>query len=316
MEVHFPARLLGSGPNNTVTNLSADAILSVDGMDVGRVPATAVFQGGSPEQVSVVRAYDDEFGVWIEVDDALVRLRAIRLTLACPDGSNSLSQSGEGDPILYELGAQNWYSPSCPPQPFSTLECGCPDLITLAPTLLDFGTVTTDGPHELVFTLCAAALPECPPVAGVIQEDCATFTVTPSSYLLAPGDCQEVLVSFTGVHGGPQVCEILTTHGSVTCVVDDEVAAAEQPAGFALGEGVPNPFNPSTTLSYSVPETEFATLSVFNTKGQLVKTLVNGLVQRGAHKVVFDAGELASGVYICTLTTATRSAARKLVLVK
>jgi len=57
-------------------------------------------------------------------------------------------------------------------------------------------------------------------------------------------------------------------------------------------------------------------LSVFNTNGQLVQTLVNGMVERGEHKVVFDASSLSSGVYVYTLQTANETAMQKMVLVK
>ncbi|MFA7331130.1 MAG: T9SS type A sorting domain-containing protein [Candidatus Delongbacteria bacterium] len=318
VQFSFPVARLGTGPYNTVQNLSADAILVVDGVEIaGRLPANQIFQGGSPEQVSLVWAYDSDFAEWLEGDGALVQLRNIRLTLTCPDGSNSLSQTCGSSPILYELGSHTWFTQSCPPQTFPTLVCGCTGQLALAPSTLDFGRVGQADPVSMSFWICNPGPVACPPVAGSLVAECPAFSVFPEEYLVPGDSCQEVVVTFVGSHAGPTSCEIVTTHGVVTCVVDDEVAATEGPAGFGLGEAVPNPFNPTTTLSYSVPETEVVTLKVYNTQGQLVRTLVNGLVERGEHKVVFDAAELASGVYVSTLTSATRSAAaRKLLLVK
>jgi hypothetical protein len=154
-------------------------------------------------------------------------------------------------------------------------------------------------------------------LVGTVTEDCPTFSIVAGAdYALEAGACQTVMVEFVGTHAGPTTCELLLGDCTVTCIVDDQVAATETPSVFALGEAYPNPFNPTTTLSYSVPENQEVVLNVFNTNGQLVKTLVNGMVERGEHKVVFDASDLASGVYVYTLKTASQSAMHKMVLVK
>ena len=103
---------------------------------------------------------------------------------------------------------------------------------------------------------------------------------------------------------------------SADCVGGGIVDANEVPATFGLADAYPNPFNPSTTINYSVEMTEAVALNVFNINGQLVRTLVNGTVDTGAHSVVFDAADLASGVYLYTLESASQSITKKMVLVK
>jgi hypothetical protein len=94
------------------------------------------------------------------------------------------------------------------------------------------------------------------------------------------------------------------------------VAAREQPAAFLLGEAHPNPFNPSTTLSFTMSETGPATLEVFDLAGRRVATLWDGLAERGTHTVTFDAGALPSGLYFYRLSAPQGTQTRKMILGK
>ena len=78
----------------------------------------------------------------------------------------------------------------------------------------------------------------------------------------------------------------------------------------------PNPFNPTTTIRYSIPQTAIVTLEVFDDVGRIVTTLVNGKEDTGEHSVLFDASKLGSGVYICRLITGDILLTNKLVLLK
>ena len=69
------------------------------------------------------------------------------------------------------------------------------------------------------------------------------------------------------------------------------------PKQFDLHQNYPNPFNPSTTIQYTLPHHSHVILTVFNTLGQQVATLVNADIDAGYHEVRFDASGLASGVY-------------------
>jgi hypothetical protein len=73
------------------------------------------------------------------------------------------------------------------------------------------------------------------------------------------------------------------------------------PGTFALEQNYPNPFNPSTTICYGLPSRSHVSLTVFNTLGQKVATLVQGEQEAGYHELVFDASGLASGVYLYRL---------------
>jgi hypothetical protein len=90
---------------------------------------------------------------------------------------------------------------------------------------------------------------------------------------------------------------------------------------FALSANVPNPFNPSTRISFSIPQSGTVRLVVYSTTGQTIRTLVDGQLSAGRHMVVWDgldgAGRQASsGVYIYRLTSGNRSTVRTMVLLR
>jgi hypothetical protein len=88
------------------------------------------------------------------------------------------------------------------------------------------------------------------------------------------------------------------------------------PKEFSLTQNFPNPFNPSTTIRYGLPNRSHVTLSVFNTLGQSVSTLVNGEQEAGYHEVKFDGSGLSSGVYFYRIGTGSFVQTRKFLLLK
>jgi hypothetical protein len=94
------------------------------------------------------------------------------------------------------------------------------------------------------------------------------------------------------------------------------LAVEELPAAFLLAQNYPNPFNPATTLRYELPENSFVTLEVFNALGQRVATLVRSDQKAGRYELTWDAGHLASGLYLYRLQAQDFSAVRKMMLVK
>ena len=89
-----------------------------------------------------------------------------------------------------------------------------------------------------------------------------------------------------------------------------------QPGEFRLNQNFPNPFNPTTTISYQIPVTAFVKLNVFNALGQEVATLVAGQQQPGNHSVVWEAKRLPSGVYWYRLQAGTTSVAKNLLILR
>jgi beta-glucanase (GH16 family) len=90
----------------------------------------------------------------------------------------------------------------------------------------------------------------------------------------------------------------------------------KHPDKFELDFAYPNPFNPSTSITYYLPKQSHVQIEVFNTLGQKVKTLVNKMQSAGKYSVIFDASDLASGVYIYRLKAGSFVESRKMVLMK
>jgi len=98
-------------------------------------------------------------------------------------------------------------------------------------------------------------------------------------------------------------------------------SSAPSPA-ITLLPNYPNPFNPSTTISFHLAEPTSAKLSIYNSKGQLVKTLVpSTAMSAGEHRYLWDGQDeagraVATGLYLCRLQAGERSQVRKMLLVK
>jgi hypothetical protein len=98
----------------------------------------------------------------------------------------------------------------------------------------------------------------------------------------------------------------------------DESAAASPtlPVEYSLFSAYPNPFNPSTIISYQLPEISYVNLTVYDAVGRQVAALVNGWREPGIHEVTFDASSLTSGVYFVRLSAGDFQQTQKLLLVK
>jgi hypothetical protein len=85
---------------------------------------------------------------------------------------------------------------------------------------------------------------------------------------------------------------------------------------YMLSQNFPNPFNPSTVIRYGLPGSAHVILSVFNSLGQQVATLVQGDQEAGEHEVRFDAGSLSSGVYFYRIQAGDFVQTKRLLLLK
>jgi hypothetical protein len=90
----------------------------------------------------------------------------------------------------------------------------------------------------------------------------------------------------------------------------------ETPQSFAVLGNYPNPFNPTTTISFMLPQAAKITLAVYDVAGHQVANVVNGWREAGRHDVTFDGSNLASGVYIYRLQADSYSASGKMMLLK
>ena len=103
-----------------------------------------------------------------------------------------------------------------------------------------------------------------------------------------------------------------TINGGVTGVDDNKYS----PVQFSLNNNYPNPFNPSTVISYTIPSASDVQLTIYNTLGQIVKVLENGFRNAGNYSITFSAAELPSGIYFYKIEAGQFSQIKKMVLIK
>ncbi|MDZ4122257.1 MAG: T9SS type A sorting domain-containing protein [Candidatus Cloacimonadaceae bacterium] len=147
--------------------------------------------------------------------------------------------------------------------------------------------------YELFLSMGAAWVPEHCELVAFIQDN----------------DTKEVLQAYK--------ISLLALEEPPVSVSDNTVPALK--AGL---ESIhPNPFNPQTTISYSLPTNQKVQLNIYNLKGQLVKSLVDADMVSGRHSIVWNGldnsgSKVSSGMYFVRMDTATGSSSRKVMLLK
>jgi hypothetical protein len=97
---------------------------------------------------------------------------------------------------------------------------------------------------------------------------------------------------------------------------DAEQVSSSVPNDFYLSPAYPNPFNPSTTISFGLPQESRVSLMVFDVTGRLIQTLSDRTLPVGMHSIEFNGANLPSGVYFYRLTANHFTAGHKMVLLK
>ena len=160
------------------------------------------------------------------------------------------------------------------------------------------------------------------------------LTVEPGQGVIPAGESLPVTVTFNGweIAGGwleadlrllsndpdhPEVrVPVIMGLAGVSGVGDDDL-----PAAYALTGNVPNPFNPSTQISFDLPRSSSVQLKIFDVRGLLVVTLVDEVREAGRHTVVWNGRDdadrtAASGVYFYRIQAADFEATQRMVLLK
>jgi Peptidase family C25/Propeptide_C25/FlgD Ig-like domain/Carboxypeptidase regulatory-like domain len=105
-------------------------------------------------------------------------------------------------------------------------------------------------------------------------------------------------------------------------IITDTSGVGDMPTGrLVLAQNAPNPFNPRTEIKFSIPSSQDVTLRIYNVEGRLVRTLLQGRQEAGAHAVMWSGrdeqgGTVASGLYFYRLITDAGTLTRKMTLLK
>jgi hypothetical protein len=135
--------------------------------------------------------------------------------------------------------------------------------------------------------------------------------------------------TFIGKSGASVTVSVTDTNAAETGVIESLGASVTQSVGtsveddftaeisdFQLNQNYPNPFNPSTTIQYSLPEAAYVTLIVYDILGNEVAMLTDEYREAGSYYAVFEASDLASGLYIARLQAGSYSETIKMSLMK
>lgn len=134
-----------------------------------------------------------------------------------------------------------------------------------------------------------------------------TYTFIASAYGYQNDTVRNVVVTDSGATRVDVVLQLVTDIGNVT---------PKFPARYSLEHNFPNPFNPSTTIRYSLPSSAKVKLAVYDLLGREIATLVNEEQSAGWKEVQWNAASLSSGIYFYELTAGTYVEVKKLVLSK
>lgn len=180
-----------------------------------------------------------------------------------------------------------------------------PDMTYTAPTI---GPVTINTPVGVTITRARVQTVPAGWAPGMYYE--ILYANSSFGYPVIDADSFSFTKTVTG-DNGPMVFEA-TCYGEL---FPGEVAVSA-PASYTVANAFPNPFNPSTTIHFNLPEASKVTLNVYDMNGRLVSTLVNGLRDAGTHQATFDGSNLSSGVYLYTLNAGQNVITGKMALVK
>ena len=119
-------------------------------------------------------------------------------------------------------------------------------------------------------------------------------------------------VAATNYLGTSEWSETRTINNLQTSIHDEDINKYT----FSLSQNYPNPYNPTTKIKYSIGKLTNVEISVFNTVGQKVATLINGKQSPGEYETTFSANHLSTGIYFYTLKTDSYQMTKKMVLIK
>jgi len=96
----------------------------------------------------------------------------------------------------------------------------------------------------------------------------------------------------------------------------EQVIEINPPGKFTLLQNYPNPFNPSTTIQFVIPEKSNVVITIFNSIGEDVLTIVDENKEAGSYEVNFNASGFTSGIYYYKLQTDNFAQTKKMILMK
>lgn len=128
-----------------------------------------------------------------------------------------------------------------------------------------------------------------------------------------PAEVDPIVINYPHGYSAGYIFYKVNLFYSVASNVDE---SDELQKSFVLFQNYPNPFNPSTTIKFNLPKKSNVKLSVYNSIGQKVDLIFEGIKGPGIHEIVFENRNLSSGIYFCVLETDKKIFSQKMLLLK
>ncbi|MCH8305944.1 MAG: DUF1573 domain-containing protein [Candidatus Marinimicrobia bacterium] len=195
--------------------------------------------------------------------------------------------------------------------------------ITVSTKLIDFGS--TDVGTELAEEIVIFNTGKQPINVKDFLLLSQNFSVDAQKQLLFPGDSLSIGVTFAPIDAGTfdellrvlgekESAEVTLKGASTPVGVKSENSLF--PHDYSLSYNYPNPFNPVTTIEFSLPRSGKISLVIYNLRGEEVARLINGTKPAGNHRISWNATNVSSGIYFYRLQSGDFVQTRKMVLLK
>lgn len=224
------------------------------------------------------------------------------------------ADTGPGPAPAIDLGAYEFMPDDCPQIVVSPEELHFAETYILEHDTLSF-TIYSMGTADLILYSLNSSDPTVFEIIWAEEADT----------LLSPGASTQVEVVFTPSEAVHYEEEVLIVSNCVNIIVDlygdgTDVSTRETegaiPEEYSLSPAFPNPFNPSTTIRFGLPEASDVHIDLLNILGQNAGTLLNSRVPAGTHLVHVDGSGLAAGSYFIRLQTDQYTHVHRIILLK
>ena len=257
----------------------------------------------SEDRAIIGDGFDSEQGT-IAGAAYILDLRSTGLTVTCAPVSPPVIVPAGGGSYTYDLGITNNSASS--------------ETFDIWIDIVGPGVSRTLGPATR--TLAAGAQRSHTPnqnVPGSVPTGAYTHTCNVGAFPVADASAGfDWEKSAAMAPGEPNVIDWTTEAEFVAALGAHTSPDGRRPTSFSLQPAYPNPFNPSTTIRFSLPERVHVELKVFDRLGREVARLVDGTIEAGRHEVRFSGSSLPSGVYFARFSAGGFAQTRRLTLLK
>ena len=140
--------------------------------------------------------------------------------------------------------------------------------------------------------------------------------ITPRTFTLPPQGGMALSIKVQTRQTGSINEKMIIKSNSLEGTEEIPIMVNVLPIDYQLGQNYPNPFNPYTTIRYQISDIRHVVISIYNSLGEKVSTVLDEVIEPGKHEVVFDASKLSSGIYFYKITAGDFVETKKMLLVK